>query len=256
MRMVYSVVDTSINSASSSAFQTFARNVAKYCDLDQDYKNFEYIVGALRKQLDWEGPMFVAIDEFLVPYFKTKYQRQLSNGLKTICEDMLDDARPLLVTPGVEHTVYSRYVAVSVYHAVDTVRLSTMSGRPLIAQPMPLLSARDVAQLANHRFSDDLHRSSYIEILGNQRTNVCELRPHQLIILLHIALSTGAPRTMSKWLTRHEIQYRVELLQRQFYRRVTTTTNDTKSHTTATTNKGGCFHPTHWKLYSGTLTAA
>ncbi|CUI14332.1 GPI-anchored surface protein, putative, partial [Bodo saltans] len=71
----------------------------------------------------------------------------------------------------------------------------------------------------------------------------CELRPHQLMILLHIALSTGAPRTMSKWLTRHEIQYRVELLQRQFYRRVTTTTNDTKSHTTATTTKGACFHP-------------
>ena len=108
-------------------------------------------------------------------------------------------AKALFVARGVK-TVYSRYVAVSVLHAEDTVELSKISKRPLIAQPMPLLSAHDVVQLGNH---PSLMPASYVAILGDLRMKAGGLRPHQLLFLLHVALSTGSPRTMSKWLEEH-----------------------------------------------------
>ncbi|CUG88876.1 multi-copy leucine-rich repeat protein, putative [Bodo saltans] len=195
LRMAYSVVP----SCHRGSYEDFAKRVAPHCDKGSDENNFKLIVKALQSALDWKGPMFIAIDEFRNAYVnRTTDERR--KGLSRVCRVLLDNALPILTAPKLAHVVYASYIAVSVYDAVDTVALATVSNRKLIAQAMPTLSVRDIAQLTNYPESLD---KTYIEILGEQRTKVGPHRPHQLLFLLHMALSTGTPRIMSRCLQRH-----------------------------------------------------
>ncbi|CUG89102.1 multi-copy leucine-rich repeat protein, putative [Bodo saltans] len=196
LRMAYSVVP----SYNREIYRDFATRVAPYCDKSSDVNNFNSVVKALRSKLGWEGPMFIAIDEFRNAY-GSRNSEERREGLSSVCEILLDGALPLLPpSPKLDHIVYKSYIAVSVYDAVDTLKLATISNRKLIAQAMPNLSVRDIAQL---KFYPDSLDKSYIEILGEKRTKIGPLRPHQLLFLLHMALSTGTPRIMSMCLQRH-----------------------------------------------------
>ncbi|CUG84471.1 multi-copy leucine-rich repeat protein, putative [Bodo saltans] len=58
LRVAYSVVvDPSID------YSTFAKRVAKYCNLANDEANFKCIVDALRSIWKWDGPMFRTLPE-------------------------------------------------------------------------------------------------------------------------------------------------------------------------------------------------
>ncbi|CUG57291.1 multi-copy leucine-rich repeat protein, putative, partial [Bodo saltans] len=204
LRMAYSVMEPpDVEHEDSKGYTAFAKEIAPYCDWTSDGNNFDCIVRAMRNVLEWEGPMFIAIDEFKLP-FRVRTLQECIEGLGTVCKHLLDDAKPLFrKTLTVKHTVYESYIAVSVYDAVDTIRLSTSSQRRLIAQAMPNVSVRDVAQLVyvERQFSK-LHQS-YLDVLGNKREVIGRLRPHQLLFLLHVALSTGTPRVMNEYLVGH-----------------------------------------------------
>ncbi|CUG91401.1 multi-copy leucine-rich repeat protein, putative [Bodo saltans] len=181
LRVAYSVVvDPSID------YGTFAKMVAKCCNLENDKANFECIVDALRSIWKWDGPMFVAIDEFERP-FKRLPLEQFHNGLSDVCHGLLDQSREPFMTPS--HKVFSHYVAVSMYTPLSAMDFSTISGRPLIVQPMSLLGVRDLK-----------HHKSYLDIFGKDRKDLGRLRPHQLLCLLHIVLCTGVPRLMNECL--------------------------------------------------------
>ncbi|CUI14983.1 multi-copy leucine-rich repeat protein, putative, partial [Bodo saltans] len=198
LRMAYSVVvppksDDVDHSKNSVDYRKFSRIIASQCDMTSDKDNFDRIIGALRRVLQWEGPMFIAIDEFKVPFaFRTP--QECNDGLEKVCKHVLDDALPILKTPTVTHTVYASYFAVSL---LDTIRFSMYSNRRLIGQAMPIIGVRDVAQLVNVGKVEP-HR----EILG-KRTKLGPLRPHQLLFLLHMALSTGTPEIMNDCVRGH-----------------------------------------------------
>ncbi|CUF17463.1 multi-copy leucine-rich repeat protein, putative [Bodo saltans] len=195
LRMAYSVVP----SDNRESYQDFTEKIEPHCDKNSDRNNFNSIIKALRNELDWEGPMFIAIDEFRKPYEGRAYGER-RKGLSRMCAFLLDNALPLLPLPMPGHTVYTSYIAVSVYDAVDTVQLATDSDRKLIAQAMPSLSVRDIAQLKN--YPESLH-DTYLQILDERRKVIGRLRPHQILFLLHMALSTGTPRVMSDCLEGH-----------------------------------------------------
>ncbi|CUF17117.1 multi-copy leucine-rich repeat protein, putative [Bodo saltans] len=192
LRMAYSVVVPPSSSGTTPFvdYKKFSRMIASQCDMTSDKDNFDRIIGALRRVLQWEGPMFIAIDEFKVP-FAARTPQECNVGLEKVCKHLLDDAKVLLEkTPAVKHAVYASYIAVSMNDALYTVQFSKYSKRRLIAQTMPIIGLRDVAHLVND---------------GNSGP----LRPHQLLFLLHMALSTGTPGVMNECLARYKISEEV-----------------------------------------------
>ncbi|CUG87705.1 multi-copy leucine-rich repeat protein, putative [Bodo saltans] len=197
LRMVYSVVKP----PKTDSFVEFAVKIAAHCK-QSDHKNFDCIIGSLRRVLQWKGPMFIAIDEFKMP-FENRPPQERIDGLESVCRYLLDQASKLFTNAP---AVYTSYIAVSVYDAVDTVRLSMGSKRQLIAQAMPHLSVRDVALLASvgdGAIAKPYLAKSYLDILGQRRKHIGPLRPHQLLFLLHMALSSGTSRIMSDCLMLH-----------------------------------------------------
>ncbi|CUG88873.1 multi-copy leucine-rich repeat protein, putative [Bodo saltans] len=77
LRVAYSVVDPSID------YGTFAKRVAKCCNLESDKANFESIIDALRSVWKWDGPMFLAIHDCQRP-FKRLPLEQLHDGLSDV----------------------------------------------------------------------------------------------------------------------------------------------------------------------------
>ncbi|CUF17338.1 multi-copy leucine-rich repeat protein, putative [Bodo saltans] len=138
LRMAYSVVP----SDNRESYQDFTARVAPHCDRISDGGNFMSIVKALRSELGWEGPMFLAIDEFRKPYENRTSDKRRA-GLSRMHAFLLDGALPLATSPSLNHIVYSSYLAVAMEDAVDFVDLSTSSRFKLIAQAMPIISVRD-----------------------------------------------------------------------------------------------------------------
>jgi hypothetical protein len=190
-----------------SQYSDFAQKLLNYCNLKVDLTNFKCIIGALRKALQWDGPMFIAVDELAmaVDTSPAKVHRAVSD----VCVNLLDAADPLRISDAekklplsatIELGVYERYVCASVYDAVDTVHLATGSARPIISQPMPLLGVRHLASslttwIGCSRDKGGLELpSEYIKIFGPRRGGGKELTTRQLLFLIHLSLSSGNPR--------------------------------------------------------------
>jgi hypothetical protein len=184
-------------------YDIFAQDLLNYCNTD-DMSNFGNIIGALRKVLKWDGPMFIAIDEFA----KAAAESQIGvvGCLTLVCTKLLDDAKTLPISA--QHDVYERYICASVYDAVDTVQLATASKRPIISQAMPLLGVRHLAAsltawVKKHRVGRRRLPREYTNILGSKRAKLGPLSTRQLLFLIHLSLSSGNPRVLDNCLLEH-----------------------------------------------------
>jgi hypothetical protein len=219
LRMAYSVLAATLRDSGEVVavphYGKFAKTLLSFCDLDNDESNFECIVGALRKALQWDGPMFIAIDELARAVDTTRFN--VRDVVSAVCVRLLDNAKPLRISDAEKKLplsatdklgVYERYVCASVYDAVDTVHLATGSARPIISQPMPLLGVRQLASslttwIECSSDKGDLELpSEYIEVFGPRRVGD-HLTARQLLFLIHLSLASGNPRALGKCLSDH-----------------------------------------------------
>ncbi|CUG40653.1 multi-copy leucine-rich repeat protein, putative, partial [Bodo saltans] len=156
------------------------------------------IIAALRRVLHWKGPMFIAIDDFnikITGWDKLTEQTLVRNGtqprlrpnendvpeaLENICVQLLDSTLPLMKGSErptshetvMKYAVFERYIAVSVCKTADLAALS-WAGRPLIYQPVTMLSAKDAAwhltTVKPKAYSTQLHESFARMFVGKRK---------------------------------------------------------------------------------------
>ncbi|CUG40494.1 multi-copy leucine-rich repeat protein, putative, partial [Bodo saltans] len=229
LRMAYSVLDhthrtTNKPTTNVGTYEHFTSIILKYCDLDKDMQNFECIIAALRRVLHWKGPMFIAIDDFDLACSAVKNElcrgnefrpcpagkldddvpghqsRAVAESLENVCVQLLDNALPLMYENGEKDKVCEIYIAVSVSKAADLAALSTCFGRPLIFQPLTMLSVKAAAKLLTTKpkvYSTELHEL-FVRIFIGHRDVSGITRQHQIMFLVHVALSTFTPGLLSE----------------------------------------------------------
>jgi hypothetical protein len=219
LRMVYSVLTFNAIDRGCAVdhdrhvphYSLFALRLLHLCDLRADMSNFTCIIGALRKVLKWDGPMFIAIDGFSRA---ARDNRRYTDGghteltvtdcLRDLCADLLDAAQTLAISP--KHgapVVYERYISVNVRDAGDIAQLATTSRRPIIFQATPLLGLRHLSAAPNAwRHSEHRHAppAEYTDLLQPQRACRGPVSPRQLLFLIHLSLASGNRRDLEKCL--------------------------------------------------------
>ncbi|CUG87910.1 multi-copy leucine-rich repeat protein, putative [Bodo saltans] len=189
IRMVYSVIDDYCGMR--VPYQTFVAEVLAACNRRWDEENFRGIVAALRAVLEWDGPMFIAVDDF-----KRAYGQELSSivaGLQ--CRALLVSEKTLPISSGARPPVYESYAAVSAHSAVDAFIAAAEFERELIMQPMLMLGVRDIATLLSHYAATWL--PNQYNKLFDRASGLRMLSIAQVVFLVNISLCAGRVLALS-----------------------------------------------------------
>ncbi|CUI15137.1 multi-copy leucine-rich repeat protein, putative [Bodo saltans] len=135
LRVAYSVIDDccatrpkgGMEAAATTAgkkisYEEFATEVLAECKFRWDEETFRGIVAALRAVLAWDGPMFIAIDDFEQAY--QHKLKKIGEGLRHVSTELLmsDKALPISCNANKQHVeLYETYLAVSACCVADLV---------------------------------------------------------------------------------------------------------------------------------------
>ncbi|CUI15132.1 multi-copy leucine-rich repeat protein, putative [Bodo saltans] len=207
LRMAYSViedccatarVDATPSGEKKASYEEFATEVLTACHYRWDEETFRGIIAALRAVLGWDGPMFIAVDDF-----KEAYMHQLERinvELRRVCGALLvnDEVLPLNCVGNSRLKIYESYLAVSACSAVDLVAAGR--NRDVIIQPMPMFDMQDLDTQFTHDAAGQLPFQCAAH-LSDQETY--RLSNEHLLFLIHVSLCAGRPRALSDCLEGH-----------------------------------------------------
>jgi exonuclease VII small subunit len=115
-------------------------------------KGINATITLLREAMDWQGPLFLAIDEVKKAFMRFDSSEEIqtaAEGLSQYCSDVLDARTE--ISCHLSYTacprIFSLYTSVSVYDALSITKMSTGSGRPVIGQPTVALNLFDLSAL-------------------------------------------------------------------------------------------------------------
>ncbi|CUI15136.1 multi-copy leucine-rich repeat protein, putative [Bodo saltans] len=205
LRMAYSVIEDCCATARADAtpsgekkasYEEFATEVLTACHYRWDAETFRGIVAALRTVLAWDGPMFVAVDDFKEAYMH--HLERINVELSGLCRALLvnDDLLPLSCVGNSRIKIYESYLAVSASSASDLVAAGR--NRYLIMQPMPMFDMQDMYT----QFTNDVGMllSQYASLPDYEAYRLIN---EQLLFVIHVALCAGRPRALSDCLEGH-----------------------------------------------------
>ncbi|CUG88209.1 multi-copy leucine-rich repeat protein, putative [Bodo saltans] len=190
LQMAFAIMDCrqfARDSSSGMHYNYFSRELLDKCDLSNDQGNFERIIAAIRTVLKWDGPMFIAIENFTWEFEGPN----MSTIFETVCRALLDKS-PLLPTTVSQKgpVIYERYLAVS-SSPFDAASLVEKTNRHMIMQPTAVIELKDIfTALVNNgsnrpaKFLNHYYQKLFV-------SGRVDLTNMQLLFLIHLALNTG-----------------------------------------------------------------
>ncbi|CUF95051.1 multi-copy leucine-rich repeat protein, putative [Bodo saltans] len=199
LRIAYSVLED--EQCVRRNYDAFSSEMYQLCS-GNDEEDFTCIIKALRTVLKWDGPMFLAIDEFHRA-FPGGNTTDIVLGLSTVCARLLDAAPklplPLSNVVDINDYIYERYIAASAYSAVYPVTFAAQYCRELLVQPMPTLDLQTIERLVGRDTPAMMapHYSELFTVARGVPTN------EQLLLLIHLTLLSGRPLIVLQFLRKH-----------------------------------------------------